>query len=82
MMDMILVLSQRVNAQAEVAHQHVDAPAPASPDPTVQNFTIDQAVQQRRLEMSVRQAPLVADSMSDDPSSSEEGPITRRRKAP
>ena len=40
---------------------------------------MDQAVQQR-LEKSRRQAPLLADSTSDDPSSSEEGPITRRKR--
>ena len=56
MIDMILALSQRVNAQAEVAHQHEDALSTSHPrsqvkrrratllDLPVQNFTIDQAV--------------------------------------
>ena len=56
MMDMIVALSQRVNSQAEVVHQHDDAPSTsqlrpqakrrraACPDSPVQDCSIDQAV--------------------------------------
>ena len=87
MMAMILELSQKVNGQTEAVYQQEDTPSTSlsipqvkrrrasCPDSLTQDFSIDQ-----RLQKSLRQAPLVVDSTSDKNSSSEEGPITHRKR--
>ena len=74
-----------------MAHDHKDAPSTTQPRPKVtkrratclnspaQDFGIDQGVR-HSLQKILRQAPLAVDSTSDDPSSSEEDPITRRKR--
>ena len=91
MMDMIVALSQNVNGQDEAVHEREDTPSTSlhrllvkrrratHPNSPAREFSIDQVARQM-LEKSLRQAALVADSTSDDTSSSEEGLITGRKK--
>ena len=80
MMAMILELSPKVNGQNEAVHEQEDTPSTSLSRPQVKRRRATHPDSLTQDLSILRQAPLIADFIYDENSSSEQGPITHRKE--